>query len=156
MPKLNAKKVEALKSPKLLWRRRGALPEGRIGRGEIVDTADGRARRRRDLGLGSASLIPLWDARVKAREYRRIAREGGDPDTIRKRESLSFEEAATRVHTQLLPTWRNRKHAETWLATVENYANPKLGGRPLHTIGRRTFYRCSHRYGLKSTRQRSG
>lgn len=39
------------------------------------------------------------------------------------------------MHAQLLPTWKNRKHAETWLATVESYANPKFGKRPLHTIG---------------------
>lgn len=135
MAKLTAKKVDSLKEP------------GFYGDGEglylKVSKSGGRSwilrtvvhGRRRDLGLGSASLIPLAEVRIKARDYRRIAREGGDPDTIRKRESISFEEAAKRVHALLLPTWRNKKHAETWLATVENYANPKFGKRPLHTIG---------------------
>jgi integrase len=53
---------------------------------------------------------------------------------LRKRESLTFDEAARRVHAQLRPTWKNTKHAETWLATVENYVNPNFGKRPLHTI----------------------
>ena len=35
------------------------------------------------------------------------------------------------MHANLLPTWRNAKHAETWLATVENYANQALGSRPI-------------------------
>ncbi|MDH3265084.1 MAG: tyrosine-type recombinase/integrase [Paracoccaceae bacterium] len=135
MPKLTAKRVDSLKEP------------GFYGDGEglylKVSRSGGRSwilrvvvhGRRRDLGLGSASLIPLAEARTKAREFRRIAREGGDPDTIRKRESLNFEEAATRVHAQLLPTWRNKKHAAAWLSAIETYANPKFGKRPLHTIG---------------------
>ncbi|MGC9420146.1 MAG: tyrosine-type recombinase/integrase, partial [Rhodovulum sp.] len=135
VPKLTTKKVENLRQP------------GFYGDGEglYLKVGSGGARswilrtvvhgRRRDLGLGAASLVSLAEARTKARAYRKIAREGGDPDTIRKRESLTFEEAAARVHAQLLPTWKNRKHAETWLATVENYANPKFGKRPLHTIG---------------------
>lgn len=35
--------------------------------------------RRRDIGLGSARLVPLAEAREKATAYRRIARDGGDP-----------------------------------------------------------------------------
>lgn len=134
MPKLTAKKVENLRKPGFYGDGEGLyLKVSRSGgRSWILRTVV--HGRRRDLGLGSASLIPLVEARTKSREYRRIAREGGDPDTIRKRESLIFAEAASRVHAQLLPTWRNRKHAETWLATVENYANPKFGTRPLHTI----------------------
>lgn len=88
-----------------------------------------------NLGLGSASLVGLAEARLKATEYRKIAREGGDPDVVRKRESLSFREAADRVHAQLKPTWRNRKHSETWLSTVANYAVPSFGDRRIHTLG---------------------
>ncbi len=91
--------------------------------------------RRRDLGLGSASLVTLAEAREKARTLRKVAREGGDPDTLRKRESLTFAEAAKKVHANLLPTWRNAKHAETWLATVETHANRQFGDRPIVTIG---------------------
>jgi len=91
--------------------------------------------RRRDLGLGSASLVTLAEARERARTLRKVAREGGDPDTLRKRETLTFAEAAKKVHANLLPTWRNAKHAETWLATVEAHANRQFGDRPIVTVG---------------------
>ncbi len=91
--------------------------------------------RRRDLGLGSASLVTLAEAREKARTLRKVAREGGDPDTLRKRETLTFADAAKKVHANLLPTWRNAKHAETWLATVETHANRQFGDRPIVTVG---------------------
>jgi integrase len=91
--------------------------------------------KRKSYGLGSVKLVPLAEAREKARALRKIAREGGDPDVIRKRESMTFAEAAKRVHANLLPTWRNKKHAETWISTVENYANPVFGQRPIHSVG---------------------
>ena len=91
--------------------------------------------RRRDIGLGSASLVSLAGAREAARDLRKVARAGGDPLAQRGKETLTFAEAAKRVHANLLPTWRNAKHAETWLATVENYANSEFGSRPIGTIG---------------------
>lgn len=90
--------------------------------------------KRRELGLGSFSFIPLSEARELARTYRKVARQGGDPDTLRKRESLTFSEAAKRVHEKLLPTWKNKKHGDTWIASIENHANPQFGNRPIHTI----------------------
>ncbi|MFO1176565.1 MAG: integrase arm-type DNA-binding domain-containing protein [Paracoccaceae bacterium] len=90
--------------------------------------------KRRDLGLGSATLVSLAEAREKARVYRKVARDGGDPDALRKREHLTFKEAAEQVHKNLLPTWRNAKHAETWLATVKTYAFPSFGSRPIDKV----------------------
>jgi len=90
--------------------------------------------RRRELGLGSVSLVTLAEARDMAHKYRKIAREGGDPDTVRKLESLTFDQAAQRVHKNLLPTWRNAKHAATWLSSLQTYAYPHFGQMPLHTI----------------------
>lgn len=135
MPKLSVKKVDSIKEPGFYGDGEGLYLKVGIGgaRSWILRTVV--HGHRRDLGLGSASLVSLAEARAVAREYRRIARRGGDPDAVRKQETLTFEEAAKRVHSQLLPTWKNKKHAETWLATIESYANPKLGKRPLHTIG---------------------
>ena len=39
--------------------------------------------KRSEMGLGSAALVSLADARKKARCYRRMARNGGDPITER-------------------------------------------------------------------------
>lgn len=89
---------------------------------------------RKELGLGSISLVPLAEARDLAYKYRKIAREGGNPDAVRKQESLIFADAARRVHQTLLPTWRNEKHAATWLSSIETYAFPHFGQMPLHTI----------------------
>src|SRR5262245_22509353 len=57
--------------------------------------------RRRDIGLGSADLVPLADARDRAHAMRKVARAGGDPLAERSRErrgSLTFADAARRVH----------------------------------------------------------
>lgn len=135
MPKLTAKKVDALQEPGFYGDGEGLYLKVGAGGSKSWILRTVVHGRRRDLGLGSASLTLLSEAREKAREFRKIARDGGDPDTIRKQRSLTFEEAARCVHAQLLPTWRNKKHAATWLATVANYANPILGKRPIHTIG---------------------
>lgn len=79
MPKLTAKKVGSLKKPGFYGDGEGLyLKVGKGGaRSWILRTVV--HGRRRDLGLGSASLIPLSEARTKAREFRRIARESETP-----------------------------------------------------------------------------
>src|SRR5882672_4739266 len=56
---------------------------------------------RRDLGLGSARLVSLADARAEAARLRKMARDGGDPLAERKqgrRVIPTFRAAATEVH----------------------------------------------------------
>ena len=101
--------------------------------------------KRRELGLGSADLVTLAEAREKATAFRKAARAGGDPDAdrknaaeaIRKAEQqalMTFEEAAKQVYAALLPTWKNAKHAETWWATMDAYALSHFGKKPIHTL----------------------
>lgn len=92
--------------------------------------------KRREMGLGSVNVVGLAEARDLARTHRKTARQGGDPLAERKRAKgiPTFHDAAKSVHEALLPTWRNKKHAETWLATVEAHAVPKIGSRPIDTI----------------------
>ena len=54
--------------------------------------------RRRDFGLGGVALVSLAEAREKARANRKLAREGGDPLTERRRtrNMPTFAEAAER------------------------------------------------------------
>lgn len=55
--------------------------------------------RRRELGLGPVRDYSLLEAREKAREYRKAAREGRDPKAERdaaRRQQLTFQEAAER------------------------------------------------------------
>lgn len=77
--------------------------------------------RRRDLGLGSASLVSLADARAKAQEFRTVARAGGDPTRVRDAapKSIPFRTVAAEVHrTHIESTSRNGKHVDQWLNTL--------------------------------------
>lgn len=92
--------------------------------------------KRRDIGLGSASLVGLAEAREKAVENRKSAREGGDPIAAKRLSQaiLTFEEAAKLVHELNKPTWRNEKHAQQWINTLETFAYPYIGNKRISTI----------------------
>ena len=85
--------------------------------------------KRTELGLGSASLVSLAEARQTALDNRKAAREGKDPLQARRETeaALTFEEAARKVHALHLPTWRNVKHGAQFISTLEAYAFPRMG-----------------------------
>ena len=85
--------------------------------------------RRRDIGLGSASLVTLAEAREASLVNRKMARSGGDPLRTKKEAEavLTFAEAAEHVLDLHRPTWRNPKHAQQWINTLSEYAFPKFG-----------------------------
>lgn len=89
------------------------------------------AGRRRDFGLGSLDVVSLEEARDSARESRKLAKAGLDP-TLERKKALrlipTFKEAAGRYHAAVKGSWRNGKHAGQWLATLETYAFPTIGG----------------------------
>ena len=93
--------------------------------------------RRRDIGLGGASLVTLAEAREKALAYRKIAREGGDPLADRRQQQAipTFETAAETVHREHAAGWKNAKHAAQWLTTLKNYAFPVIGPQRVDQIG---------------------
>jgi integrase len=90
--------------------------------------------RRREMGLGSLTWMSLAEAREESRKLRTEARSGRDPDLLRKREELSFEEAAKRHHASLSRTLKSDRHADLWLRSLELYAFPKIGKRPIQSI----------------------
>ena len=89
-------------------------------------------------GFGSERLVSLARAREIARDWRQIAREGGDPAVERdraKRHSICFEDAARQVHVeQVEPHNRNPKHVAQWISSLETYVFPKIGQRPVHAV----------------------
>ncbi len=97
---------------------------------------------RTDLGLGGAVEVPLEEARSKAIEYRRMARQGLNPRYSAPTAVPTFEEMARQVHTEPLPTWRNAKHGDQWLNTLRDYAFPKIGQRPVSDIGQPEVLSC--------------
>ena len=88
--------------------------------------------RRRDIGLGGVQVVSLADAREEAARMRRIARDGEDPLSERRkaREVVpTFEQAARRVFEERKNGWKNPKHAAQWITTLETYAFPLIGAR---------------------------
>lgn len=85
--------------------------------------------KRRELGLGSPSLVTLADARSAAIENRKIARSGGDPLAEKRKAKaiLTFEEAAKKAHEELSPTWKNPKDRAAFLSTLETHMFPRIG-----------------------------
>lgn len=85
--------------------------------------------RRRDIGLGSASKVSLALARKRAQEVREQIEQGIDPIAERKKGGgiPTFSEAVKSVHAENLPSWKNAKHGQQWINTLEAYAVPAFG-----------------------------
>ena len=92
--------------------------------------------RRREIGLGAAALVPLAKAREQALANRMLARSGGDPLSDRRRVQgvPTFAEAAGRVLEQKRDGWRGRWHAQNWIRSMERYAFPRIGSRPVSEV----------------------
>jgi integrase len=97
-----------------------------------------RDGKRQDLGLGSAKLVTLAEAREKANELRKAMKvEKRDVLTERKDEAaakVTFRVAATQYHSENEAGWKSAVYARQWLASLENYAFPKLGDKPTGSI----------------------
>lgn len=93
--------------------------------------------RRRDIGLGSLRLVSLAEAREQALAYRKIARSGGDPIAVRRKLSVAvppFADAAKSVHEEHKAAWKNAKHADQWINTLNKYAVPFIGRQQIDQI----------------------
>ena len=99
--------------------------------------------RRRDIGLGSAALVSLEEAREQALKNKRLARSGGDPIAEKRISiggSMSFKEVALAVHELNAPTYRNKKYATQWLSSIENHVLPIIGGKSIGSITSSDIY----------------
>ena len=93
--------------------------------------------RRRDIGLGTIDLVTLKEARGLALDLRRDIQRGIDPIAEREKQEikiLTFAEAARKVHQEQKAGWKNGKHQEQWINTLEKYAFPMLGKRLVNDI----------------------
>jgi integrase len=129
MGKLSATAVKAATRP------------GRLGDGEglylLVQSSSSKSwvcriqknGNRRDFGLGSASKVSLAQARERARELRGWVEMGLDP-AFERHKTLgipTFKDASMRVLADYRKTWRNEKHEQQWLRTLETYVFPYFG-----------------------------
>lgn len=94
------------------------------------------AGRQREIGLGSADLVTLAEARELAVSNKKLARAGGDPLAAKQQHVTipSLNEAIDKVIELNAPTWTNAKHAAQFKSTLTNYVTPKLGRRPVNDI----------------------
>ena len=97
---------------------------------------------RTDFGLGGADIVTLNQARERAWEYRRMAKQGLNPRFNAQQEIPTFEEVAQQVHIDRLPTWKNAKHGQQWINTLRDYAFPKIGRMPIDSIGQPEVMIC--------------
>jgi integrase len=95
-----------------------------------------RQGRLREMGLGSIRNVPLIKARERAAAARLLLSEGKDPLSERQQtqRSLSFADCATRYIASHRAGWRNEKHAAQWSSTLETYADPIMGKRPVSDV----------------------
>ncbi|MBM1690788.1 tyrosine-type recombinase/integrase [Sulfitobacter geojensis] len=97
---------------------------------------------RTDFGLGGADIVTLNQARERALEYRRMAKQGLNPRFNARQEMPTFEEVAQQVHIDRMPTWKNAKHGAQWINTLRDYAFPKIGRMPIDSIDQPEVLMC--------------
>ncbi len=93
-----------------------------------------RDGKRQDVGLGSAKTIPLAQARAKADALRNAVKVGKRDVLAEKKDEaaakITFRVAACQYHTENEAGWKSTVYGRQWLASLENYAFPKLGDMP--------------------------
>jgi integrase len=90
-----------------------------------------RDSKRQDIGLGSAKLLTLAEARQKAVGLRKAVKVDRRDVLAEKKDEaaakVTFRVAACQYHTENEAGWKSTVYARQWFASLENYAFPKLG-----------------------------
>jgi integrase len=100
----------------------------------------------REMGLGSASVLRLTEARDAATNARKLVLAGKDPIEERNNQraavrveaakGITFEEFAKQYVAIQKPGWRNAKHAQQWENTLKTYAYPVMGAVAIPDVTR--------------------
>lgn len=93
--------------------------------------------KRRDLGLGSADRISLAQARIDAAHLLNRVKRGEDPHPQPEPVKLvapTFAEAARACHRALKSGWKNARHRDSWLGSLELHIHPKIGSVPVDEV----------------------
>lgn len=100
-------------------------------------TLNGRTR---DMGLGSADLVSLAEARDDRDCYRKLLKRGIDPIEHRRAKlvqdaarAITFERCS-RDYIEIHRDEWGPKHAGAWEQSLEDYAFPKIGHEPVGSI----------------------
>lgn len=103
--------------------------------------------KRYDLSLGSYPNVSLKEARIRATAARAQLNAGQRPEPNWKPQPRKKEEEHSRAPSKVTfsqyaadciaakrAEWKNAKHAEQWSSTVEMYANPLIGSKPIDAV----------------------
>jgi integrase len=98
--------------------------------------------KRREMGIGTLDMKSAPDARADAAKYTAQVRSGIDPIEARKvsdaiegtNKAMTFDEAAKLFIKANKAGWKNAKHADQWQNTLDTYASPVFGERPVSEI----------------------
>lgn len=103
-----------------------------------------RNGRTRHMGLGSAEIFTLQEARTRRDELRKQLKAGQDPleerdkarEVVRRQHerACTFDEAAAAYIEEMRPSWRNEKHDQQWSNTLATYVSPKIGSMQVAKI----------------------
>ncbi|AMZ77800.1 MULTISPECIES: tyrosine-type recombinase/integrase [Enterobacter] len=113
-------------------------PSSKRGRGKwVLRFISPQTQKRRNAGLGIYPEVSIAEAAKLARAMREQLAAGTDPLELQNKEKVvvpTFEEAARKVHTELLPGWKNDKHGKQWISTLEKHVLPLIGSMKLDTL----------------------
>jgi integrase len=97
--------------------------------------------KRRYAGLGSYPDVSIAEARSRGTDSWKQIGQRLDPLDIKAARSVAqsnlpptFEDAAKQVYEQIKPAWKNGKHVDQWLNTLDLYVFPKIGKRRVDTL----------------------
>ena len=92
--------------------------------------------RRQELGLGPFPVVTLAMAREAALKNRREVRAGVNLKMCRQRTGgvPTFAEVARKVYELRRPGWRNARHAQQWIGTLEQFVFPQIGARAVDDV----------------------
>ncbi|GJL65058.1 MAG: integrase [Nitrospirales bacterium] len=147
MPKTPAKNLTALAAKKMKQPGKYACGHGLYLK--VAEGANGGVSKRwywrgsvqgkrKEISIGPYAERSLSEAKEIATDWRRKARSGNDPMLERdkdKKTVLTFKEAARTCHEEAIaPGLSNEKHTKQWIGTLEKYAFPKIGRKPINLI----------------------
>ena len=103
-----------------------------------------RAGKETWMGLGSARLLSLTEARTRARAVRLQILDGVDPLAAKReakaeavaaaQRTLTFEAATTAYHAHHEGKWKNERSVTQFMASLNEYAFPIFGALPVSAI----------------------
>jgi len=103
-----------------------------------------RSGKRQDMSLGVFPWVTLAEARKKAMEASFDLARGVNPIEARKalkavalkenQNQIKFRDFAKNCIEIKSHEWRNSKHCDQWIYTIEEFANPVIGDKPVNKI----------------------